>query len=1064
MSQQRDSSDGSSDSALGLLEKWYHVPALLGIVAFMLLTRVQSYGNFIVDGEVYFRGNDPWYHYRETMYLLENYPNTMPFDAWTGFPFGSHVGQFGTLWDQITAVFVFAATPITGGGEEGAMRVMLLMSAIVGTLVAVPTYLIARRFVDRFAAVAGVAVLALLPGTFFSYTLVGFNDHHAGEIFFQALAVLTFLAAFAVAERETPVWELFLDRDWAALKKPAAYAVAAGGSLGLYMWTWQPGVLMVGFTGIFIAIKITSDVSHGRTPEPIAFAAAVSMTVAGLMQLIPLDDFSFGVTDYSLTQVVLPLGVALGAVFLAWLARQWDSRELDVDTYPPAVGGLLLVSMGFVAVVLTPLWDTVTSEIENTIAFGAGATTRTIGEAAPPLQTSGFAEFVLSQYGLVFFLALFAVLFVLVRPLVRSDETNHTLYAVAAFAVVGSVYAVPNLYAVLGGVVGISWQLLGLLIATAFIVGATFLVRYDTAELYFVVWAAFITSMAFTQVRFNYYLAVIVAIGAAYFLQIVIDTLSLPSIRNLRDIEGWQVMTVGAVLVVLVAPLLFMATPVWAAGAGTGPGDVVQWDESLQWMNDETPHPGELEGAGEPMEYYGTYERPADDDFEYPEGAYGVQSWWDYGHWITTRAERIPNANPFQQGATDAANYLLAPNEAGAAEVLNRQSDEGGDTRYVMVDWQMVTPGAKFNAPVTFYSDDDVAQDDFNWLLYEEVEGGAQPLTEISTQRYYESQMIRLYEYHGSAAEPEPIVVNWNEQQFQSQAGEAVDLRTTPASPEEESVIEFDTMEEAEAFVDEQGGTAQIGGVGSNPEERVEALENYRLVHATESSAMESPGYLQRVFQDQQATGLGADELRDTTPSWVKTFERVPSTSVEGSGAEPDEEVEATVEMEMPNSDETFEYTQFAEADADGEFTLTLPYSTTGYDEWGPDEGYTNTSVRATGPYEITTEPTTDDDLYTTERVGEVDVTEGQVIGEDDTTPTVELEERILDCPAGDSDCPIDSEDEGNGTDGDDSNESETEDEADESGDDAAAIDASASAGVATVAGTAGVSASSSRV
>lgn len=269
----------------------------------------------------------------------------MPFDPWTGFPFGSHVGQFGTLWDYLTALLIFAASPIMGG-DDGTMRVMLLMSPIVGTLVAIPTYLIARRFVDRFAAVGAVLVLALLPGTFFSYTLVGFNEHHAGEIFSQTLAVLAFLVAFAVAEREKPVWELVVDQDWAALKKPAAYAAAAGVALGLYMWTWQPGVMMVGFTGIFLAVKITSDVYHGKSPEPIAFAGAVSMTVTGLMQIVPLDEFGFNATDYSFLQIVLPLGVALGAVFLAWLDRQWESRDLDATAYTAAVIGMIAASAG----------------------------------------------------------------------------------------------------------------------------------------------------------------------------------------------------------------------------------------------------------------------------------------------------------------------------------------------------------------------------------------------------------------------------------------------------------------------------------------------------------------------------------------------------------------------------------------------------------------------------------------------------------------------------------------------------------------------------------------------
>lgn len=194
-----------------------------------------------------------------------------------------------------------------------------------------------------------------------------------------------------------------------------------------------------------------------------------------------------------------------------------------------------------------------------------------------------------------------------------------------------------------------SWQVIGLLIAAALLVGATFLVEYDAEELYFVVWAAFIGSAAFTQVRFNYYLAVIVAVGAAYFVQLAVDFLRLRSLSGVRDVEGWQAMGALVLVVIVLVPLVAMATPVWAAGANTGPGSVTQWDGSLQWMNDETPTPGELEGADNPMELYGTYERPADGDFEYPEGAYGVQSWWDYGHWITTRAERIPNANPFQQ-------------------------------------------------------------------------------------------------------------------------------------------------------------------------------------------------------------------------------------------------------------------------------------------------------------------------------------------------------------------------------------------------------------------------------
>ena len=536
MSDSNDLPDGSASSPVDLLERWYHVPVLFGALAFMLWTRLRSYENFIVDGEVYFRGNDAWYHFRETSYLLENWPSTLGFDVWTGFPFGYSAGQFGTLWDHIMAISIWIASPLMGGPEE----VMLIMAPIAGALVAIPTYFIARRFVDRFAALAAVVVLALLPGTFFSYSLVGFPDHSAAEVLFQSLAVLAFLVAFAVAEREAPVWELVVDRDWDALKRPVGYAAAAGVALGLYIWTWQPGILMVGFTGVYLAVKITSDAFHGKSPEPIAFAGAVAMGVTGLMQLIPLNDFSFVPTQYSLLQVVLPLGVALGAVFLAWLARQWETRDLDAATYPPTVGGLILASAAVVWLALPSLWSTLTRNLLNFIGFSARASFQTIGEAQPPLQSSSFADFVFSQYGLAFFLALFAVLIIMARPLYRSDDANHTIYGLVALAVVGSVYAVPQAYDAVGGVVGVSWQVVGLALAAALLVGATFLVEYDAEELYFVVWAAFIGSAAFTQVRFNYYLAVIVAVGAAYFLQLAIDFLSLPSIENVRDVEGWQ--------------------------------------------------------------------------------------------------------------------------------------------------------------------------------------------------------------------------------------------------------------------------------------------------------------------------------------------------------------------------------------------------------------------------------------------------------------------------------------------------------------------------------------------
>ena len=62
------------------------------------------------------------------------------------------------------------------------------------------------------------------------------------------------------------------------------------------------------------------------------------------------------------------------------------------------------------------------------------------------------------------------------------------------------------------------------------------------------------------------------------------------------------------------------------------------WRESLDWMGNNTPDTG--------VNYTTIYNPQT---FQYPPEAYGVMSWWDYGHMITYIAKRIPNANPFQQ-------------------------------------------------------------------------------------------------------------------------------------------------------------------------------------------------------------------------------------------------------------------------------------------------------------------------------------------------------------------------------------------------------------------------------
>jgi dolichyl-diphosphooligosaccharide--protein glycosyltransferase len=224
----------------------------------------------------------------------------------------------------------------------------------------------------------------------------------------------------------------------------------------------------------------------------------------------------------------------------------------------------------------------------------------------------------------------------------------------------------------------------------------------------------------------------------------------------------------------------------------------------------------------------------------------------------------------------------------------------------------------------------------------------------------------RLYGFHGSAADPrvngQVLVVDWNP--------DGVDYgQGTLPGPSNQTIRYFDTMDAAEEFV-RNDGSAQVGGVQGVPTEPVPALEHYRLVHASE-------------------------ETNRQVGPWVKTFERVNGATVEGTGPA-NATVTASVELRIPTQNgtryETFTYSQHAETDDQGRFTMTLPYSSTGYDEFGPDNGHTNVSVRATGPYEFRNVQSAGNGTQVVTNTT-ADVTEAQVLGEDDSVVEVSLDQ-----------------------------------------------------------------------
>jgi len=489
--------DGTETSVLESFRDWYHLPVIGAVMLFMVWLRTQSYDRFVTeDGTPALAGVDSWYHWRTINWTAENYPHTMPYEVWTGFPSGNYVGQFGTLFDQL----IVTVAMIVGLGDPSAetlYTVSLLSIPVMAALVAIPVFYAGRRLGGTLGGVVSVLVLALAKGQFLSRSTVGQLDHHVGEVLFMAIAILAMMVALTVAEREKPIYELVVDRDWDALRRPAIYSGLAGLALTLYIWVWPSAILLIGIFAIFFTVQLCLDYLRGVSPDHVAFVGAVSLGVTALLTILLMEQpGSTGSTSFGLLQPLTAFLVAAGCVFMAWLAREWNNRGLERQYYPVAIGGLIAATFVVMWLAVPSLFDSIIGNAtRRMLPFGGTATDLTIAEAQPP---ENFFDRVFTEFGSAFYTMLAGLAFLAIRPLLgRKFRAEHTLV---------------------------------------------------------IVWALFLISMAATQVRFMYYLTLAVAVVNAAFVAEITRLFDLDlenSLDSIRQVETYQVIVVLLVVLLL---------------------------------------------------------------------------------------------------------------------------------------------------------------------------------------------------------------------------------------------------------------------------------------------------------------------------------------------------------------------------------------------------------------------------------------------------------------------------------------------------------------------------------
>ena len=373
----------------------------------------------------------------------------------------------------------------------------------------------------------------------------------------------------------------------------------------------------------------------------------------------------------------------------------------------------------------------------------------------------------------------------------------------------------------------------------------------------FLVWSIIMLLAVLGQRRFGYYYTVSAALLTGYFSWKMLDVAGLSKLlvkskeavkavkkfkkkekKSREQAKGggfmqprgaWvMVIVVGIVLFAIV----FLPSISSAKALGGSPNMIMDegWYNSLVWLRDNSPEPFD-----DPDFYYELY--PPQKEFEYPATAYGVMSWWDYGHFIMQIAHRIPNANPGQAGAVQAGQFFTAQNETAANEVADKEG-----TKYVVIDYMMAT--SKFYAMAEWAGK---SVDEFEQRYYAPAYSDALQYLPLFYTAYYNSTVARLYNFDGEAAVPSANstaaiswqwmtgteLLNYGYKWIIYSQYQVVPIKAAARYNVIVGSQFFSSSEEAETYVSAQpSGNYDIGGV--NPFATIvplEALSSYERVY-----------------------------------------------------------------------------------------------------------------------------------------------------------------------------------------------------------------------------------------
>ncbi|MBN1195465.1 MAG: oligosaccharyl transferase, archaeosortase A system-associated [Methanomicrobiaceae archaeon] len=826
----------------------YKTPIIIVlIILFSLLAlwiRLIPEPALVSDAGVNLLGNDPWYNLRQIEATSANFPGYAWYDPMSLYPSGMPI-YWGPLFIQITA---FIGILVGASTRPELMHVASLVPPIMATAMVPTMYFLGKSLTDRKTGLIASLFIAVITGQYLYRSLFGFVDHHIAEVLFSTLFCLLYILTLknSAGRRIDP-------KDPETFKKPVIFGFIAGIAYVIGLMVMPTMVLFALIVAAFTLVQFIWDF-YRETPSDylllvngVIFGTAIIGTL-----LFGLKHDALSLSRYSIVHVYAYLALILASGILYAFSRYFSGKQKAL--LPLSV--IVTAGVGSLALFL------VSPDIFQTLIggvfqfFGEQAETLTVQEARPWELSSAWSTF---NFG---FILMAGGIGVVLYKNFRNEHPDH---------------------------------------------------------IFVLVWSIVILFSTIRHVRYEYYLAVNIALLSALFIAYLLDlarddisgllrghpaekdVISQPQKKKKKAATPPPVkarlknpLTFAVAVAGVILGVLFFSSSLTSSvniADSVGGGIDSDWMETLRWMEANTPDPG--------VDYYAIYERST---YQYPDQSYGVISWWDYGHWITFVAGRIPTANPFQSGVSGpdgAAAFFIRASEAESSAQLTRLN-----ARYIITDFPMDDAiNGKFWAMATWYNSSLGGAPYTQFLISLDAASGQSEVVGLHTAAYFRTILARLHNFDGSMVEPAEVLYI----EYSSKAGMPAPVisnyRILPPGEASAAVAAYNA----------QAAPGSHAGVFSqlpiNPVEKVPALHRYRLVHESPTSVLsgEKPNL-----------------------QYVKVFEFVPGATIPGEGI-----IEVDV---VTNLGRTFTYRQESE---NGMFVV--PYATSGspYD------------VMTTGPYRI---------------------------------------------------------------------------------------------------------------